>query len=121
MRQRREGALVTLRTRCAKMQAIVPSYEVRATAEARAGSGYGTSCGGKLPGVDFQVPAHTRVRWRDGRTAGWTSHRSNLHAYDRKDVGELACFPQSPTRFGCSSERIQLCVANDALEIIPSS
>jgi hypothetical protein len=114
-----EGALVTMRTQCAKIQAVVPPSEVVSVDEERSHFGYGTSCGGVQPGVDFQIPSRTRVFWRDGRSAGWTSQPATLHAYDRKDIGDLACFPESPNSRGCGRDRLQLCVRSDELAIIP--
>jgi len=113
------GALVTMEAQCATLQAIVPASDVVRLPEVTTMSGYGTSCGGVVPGLDFQVGPDVPVFWRDGRPAGRTTHLSSLHAYDRRDVGELACFPKSPGRFGCGSERVRLCLPKDQLTVIP--
>jgi hypothetical protein len=113
------GALLTMRTRCATIQAILPPGEVVSVPEERTMSGYGTTCGGVVPGVDFQVKSGTPVYWRDRRPAGQTRHQTNLIAHNRKDVGDLACFPEGPTGRGCRSVPLQLCVRSVDLAIIP--
>jgi len=112
-------ARVTLTGSCAELQALVPREAVVGMPETTTGYGYGTTCGGVLPGVDFQVEPEVPVFWRDGRPAGRTLRPSSLHAYARKDVGELACFEQSPNRFGCGSERVELCFRHNDLAVIP--